>query len=74
MMIDGVIEAWIHLRNAYATFAPHILQKAREWVKVAYRIRVGEDVTFDEMKNTDAVRFPLVNERGSMNSPRFSHK
>ena len=49
VMMDGVIEAWIHLCNAYATFAPHMFQKAEECAKVAYRICVGEDVTFDEL-------------------------
>ena len=49
MIMDGVIEPWIHLCNAYATFAPHMLQKAEGCGKVAYRICVGEDVTFDEM-------------------------
>jgi hypothetical protein len=48
MMRGGVVEAWIHLCNAYATFAPHMFQKAEECAKVAYRICVGEDVTFDD--------------------------
>jgi hypothetical protein len=45
---DGLIEAWIHLCNAYAAFAPHMLPKAEECAKVAYRICIREDVTFDE--------------------------
>ena len=49
MIMDRAIKAWIGLCNAYATFAPHTLQKAEECAKVAYRICVGEDVTFDEM-------------------------
>jgi hypothetical protein len=49
VMMDGVIETWIHLCDDYATFAPHMLQKAEECAKVAYRICVGGDVTFDEM-------------------------
>jgi hypothetical protein len=49
MMMDGVIETWIHLCDDYVTFAPHMLQKAEECAKVAYRICVGGDVTFDEM-------------------------
>jgi len=48
VMMDGVVEAWIRLCNAYVTFAPHMLQKAEECAKVAYRICIGEDVTFDE--------------------------
>lgn len=45
MMMDGVIETWIHLCDDYATFTPHMLQKAED----AYRICVGGDVTLDEM-------------------------
>lgn len=49
VMMDGVFEAWIHLCNAYAAFAPHMLQKAEECAKVAYRICCGEDATFAEL-------------------------
>ena len=48
VMTDGVIEAWIHLCNAYVTLAPHMAQKAQDCAKIAYRACVGEDVTFRE--------------------------
>ena len=57
VMMDGVIQAWIHLCNAYAALAPHMLQKAEECAKVAYRICIGEDVTFGELST------PAVEER-----------
>jgi hypothetical protein len=58
VMMDGVIEAWIHICNAYATFAPHMFQKAEECAKVAYRICIGEDVTFGEL-STPALEEPI---------------
>ena len=48
VMTDGVVEAWIHLCNAYLSFAPHLYHKAVACAKVAYRICIGEDVTFEE--------------------------
>jgi hypothetical protein len=54
MMTGGVMEAWIHLGNLYAEFAPQMFQKAEQCAKVAYRICVGEDVTFDESYGENA--------------------
>jgi hypothetical protein len=48
LMMDGVIEAWIHLGNAYAVFAPNWMKRAEDYARVAYRVCVGEDVTFEE--------------------------
>jgi hypothetical protein len=48
--MDSVIKAWIHIYNAYATFAPHMFQKVKEYAKVAYRIYIGEDVMFSELE------------------------
>jgi hypothetical protein len=47
-MTQGVIEAWILLCNAYAAFAPHMLHRAEECAKAAYRIYIREDITFDK--------------------------
>ena len=48
IMMDGVIQAWIHLGNVYAAFKPQLEDKAKEYAKISYRICVGEDVTFEE--------------------------
>jgi len=54
IMVDSVIETWLHLWTAYARVAPHLCQKAEECAKVAYRICIGEDVTFEESCGTKA--------------------
>lgn len=48
IMTDGVIEAWVHLWNVYAAFKPQLAEKAGAYARIAYRICIGEDVTFDE--------------------------
>jgi hypothetical protein len=48
IMMDDVISMWIHLCNAYSAFAPRILPQAADCAKLAYKICVGEDVTFEE--------------------------
>ncbi|KAN0087063.1 hypothetical protein V8E54_000751 [Elaphomyces granulatus] len=48
VMMDYVIEAWIHLRAAYMTLAPHLCQRAEECARLAYKMCIGEDVTFEE--------------------------
>jgi hypothetical protein len=61
LMTNGVIEAWIHLCNAYAAFAPHMFQKAEECAKIAYRICVGEDTTFSEISTLSEATKPCSN-------------
>jgi hypothetical protein len=48
LMVDSVIETWVHLWTAYATVAPEWSEKAEGYAKMAYRICIGEDVTFEE--------------------------
>jgi hypothetical protein len=48
LMVDGVIETWVHLWTAYARLAPHLCQKAEECAIVSYRICIGEEITFEE--------------------------
>jgi hypothetical protein len=48
IMMDDVISMWVHLWNAYSAFAPHLLGQAADCGKLAYKICVGEDVTFEE--------------------------
>ncbi len=48
LMVENVIETWIHLWTAYAVVAPHLCQGAEESARISYRICVGEDVTFEE--------------------------
>lgn len=47
-MQDHIIETWIHLWTAYAKFAPELCGKAEEYARIAYKICIGEDETFDE--------------------------
>lgn len=48
LMQDHVVEAWVFLWTAFAKIAPANCDKAEECAKTAYKICVGEDVTFDE--------------------------
>ncbi len=48
LMMDIVIETWIHLWTAYARLAPHLCQGAEECARISFRICVGEDVAFEE--------------------------
>jgi SET domain len=48
LMIDNVIEIWMHLWTAYAAIAPQFCTKAEECARIAYRICVGWDETFEE--------------------------
>ncbi|KAF7502553.1 hypothetical protein GJ744_005492 [Endocarpon pusillum] len=45
---DYVVEAWVHLWKAYMHVAPQLSGQAEECARTAYRICVGEDVTFDQ--------------------------
>lgn len=45
---DYVVEAWVHLWQAYMHVAPQLCGQAEECARTAYRICVGEDVTFDQ--------------------------
>ena len=54
LMIDFVIETWIHLWTASARVAPHLCQKAEECAKISYKICVGEDMSFEEYYGKDA--------------------
>jgi hypothetical protein len=48
IMTDEVISLWIHLWNVYSVYARHLLPQAAECGRLAYKIFVGEDVTFKE--------------------------
>jgi SET domain len=45
---DRVVEAWVQLWKAYMHVAPQLCGQAEKCARTAYRICVGEDVTFDE--------------------------
>jgi SET domain len=45
---DRVVDAWVYLWKAYTHVAPQLCGQAEECARTAYRICVGEDVTFDE--------------------------
>lgn len=46
LMMPGVVEAWIHLCQAYFALAPQNFQKAEDCAKLVYKICIGEDDTF----------------------------
>lgn len=48
LMVDHVIEAWMHLWTAYACVAPQLCAEAKECARTAYKICAGEDITFEE--------------------------
>lgn len=48
LMNDYLVEAWVHLWAAYARVAPSLCEKVEKCARIAYKICVGEDVTFDE--------------------------
>lgn len=48
VMMDGVVSALLFLRDAYAVFAPPLAAKVEDYARIAYKICVGEDVTFKE--------------------------
>ncbi|KAL9609961.1 MAG: hypothetical protein Q9167_005313 [Letrouitia subvulpina] len=45
---DCLVQAWVHLWTAYAQVAPNLCSKAEKMAKIAYKICIGEDDTFDE--------------------------
>lgn len=49
LMVDPVIEAWASLCTAFDKIAPENSEKALECAKLAWKISMGEDVTFDEI-------------------------
>lgn len=53
LMVDGVLETWLHLWTAYAIVAPSLYQKMEENAKLAYKMCVGEDVTFEKSYGKD---------------------
>ncbi|TVY48488.1 Histone-lysine N-methyltransferase, partial [Lachnellula occidentalis] len=52
-MAGGVVSLWVHLWNAYSARAPHLLSQVDECTRLAYKICVGEDVTFKESYDKD---------------------
>ncbi|ODM18565.1 hypothetical protein SI65_06437 [Aspergillus cristatus] len=48
MFQDESAECWTVLVCVYSVLAPEICQKAEEYARVAYRMAVGEDETFEE--------------------------
>lgn len=47
-MMDGVVDWWVLLQDAYRMAAPELTAPAEGYARTAYRICVGEDETFDE--------------------------
>lgn len=48
LVFDQVVEVWIHLWIAYASVAPAGVSVVKECAMIAYKMCIGEDVTFDE--------------------------
>lgn len=49
LLTDDVINAWDHLSKVYKRGAPYLERKATDYVKLSYKMVVGEDVSFEEM-------------------------
>ncbi len=47
LMMDGVVECWAFLRDAYRLTAPELVVPAEGYARTAYRMVFGEDETFD---------------------------
>lgn len=48
LVVDSVIETWVHLWVAYANLAPSLCAQCERYARIAYKIIIGEDETFDE--------------------------
>ena len=48
LIVDHLVEVWIHLQIAYTSVAPKLCGQAAEYAKITYRICVGEDTTYIE--------------------------
>lgn len=48
LVVDQVIETWVHLWVAYANLAPKLCTLCERYARTTYKICVGEDETFDE--------------------------
>lgn len=48
LVMGQVIDTWVHLWVAYAKLAPNLCSKCEGYARVAYKICIGEDETFDE--------------------------
>lgn len=48
LVLGQVVETWVHLWVVYAKLAPNLCSKCEEYARVAYKICIGEDETFDE--------------------------
>ncbi|KAH6641429.1 hypothetical protein F5144DRAFT_133266 [Chaetomium tenue] len=46
VMVSGVVECWVLLREAYRETAPELVAPAEQYARTAYRILVGEDESF----------------------------
>jgi len=47
LMVDGVVDVWLFLRDGYRMVAPELAAPAEEYARAAYRMVYGEDETFD---------------------------
>ena len=47
LLVDGVVECWMFLRDAYRQMAPELVAHAEVYAKTAYRMVFDEDETFE---------------------------
>ena len=48
LMVEHVVETWLHLWVAYAQLAPELCEEAERCARISYKICGGEDETFSE--------------------------
>lgn len=57
LMVDSLIETWVHLWTAYECLVPlrpELCEKAEEYARTTYKICIGEDETFEEKVGREA--------------------
>lgn len=54
LMMDGIVVAWLILRNALLEIAPERARQANQYARMAYLITVGEDTGFDAIYGRQA--------------------
>ncbi|KAJ5570095.1 TPR domain protein [Penicillium hispanicum] len=53
---DGLVGCWMCLARAYRTMAPDLEAQAQEYARLAYKMCVGEDETFNETYGMHSAR------------------
>jgi hypothetical protein len=47
LLVDGVVDCWMFLRDAYRELAPELVAPAEAYARTAYGMVFGEEETFE---------------------------